>query len=229
MKEVANYKILPMLCNERGVITVKNLTGLMLDLAFRQSEKIEKNFPIMDKKVWLIYSWDIEFISPIYGEDEIEITTFPTNMKRFYAYRNFEIRRDGDLVAKAEVCLILYDLEKQRASIIDKEIAKAFGTNEKTYSGKAYKMGDDFDRERKIQIRRADFDKNLHVNNGIYFDFLREIEAFDEVELSYIKLVYKNEIRKEDDVLIFYKKDEKQIDFKIESHINHAFGVISYV
>lgn len=229
MKEVGNYKVLPMYCNENGIISIKNLTGLMLDLAFKQSEKFEKNLSIMDGKVWLIYSWDIEFLSSIHEKDEIEITTLPTYMKRFYAYRNFEVRRDGEIVAKAKTSLILFDTEKKRASLIDKKILAAYGENQETYAGKAYKEARDFNKSGKIQVRRADFDKNHHVNNGIYFDYLREIEGFDEEKISYIKLVYRNEIRKEEEVLISYKENDNKVDFKIESDINHAYGVISYV
>ena len=60
MKEIRNYKVLPMLCNDKGIITIKNLTGLMLDLAFRQAARLEENLSEMDQKVWLLYSWDIE-------------------------------------------------------------------------------------------------------------------------------------------------------------------------
>lgn len=201
----------------------------MLDLAFKQSERLEKNLPIMDGKVWLIYAWDIEFISPIYEGSEIEITTFPTYMKRFYAYRNFEIRRDGEILVRAKASMVLFDTEKKRASLIDKKILAAYGENQETYAGKAYKEARDFNKSGKIQVRRADFDKNHHVNNGIYFDYLRDIEGFDEEKVSYIKLVYRNEIRKEDEVLIFYKENDNEVDFKIESDINHAYGVISYV
>lgn len=229
MKEVGIYKVLPMYCNEKGIITIKNLTGLMLDLAFKQSERLEKNLSIMDGKAWLIYAWDIEFSSPIYEGDEIEITTFPTYMKRFYAYRNFEIKVSNKFVARAKASLILFDTEKKRASLIDKEIAAAYGENEETYSGNPYKLANDFEKEKEIQVRRADFDQNHHVNNGIYFDYLREIQGFDEEKVSYIKLIYKNEIRKEDEVLIFYKENDNEVDFKIESEINHAYGVISYV
>lgn len=229
MKEVGIYKILPVYCNEKGIVTIKNLTGLMLDLAFKQSERLEKNLSIMDGKVWLIYAWDIEFISPIYEGNKIEITTFPTYMKRFYAYRNFEIRGNGEIVVRAKASMVLFDRKKGRASIIDEKIAAAYGENEETYSGNPYKLAKDFEKEKEIQVRRADFDQNHHVNNGIYFDYLKEIQGFDEEKVSFIKLVYKNEIRKEDEVLIFYKKNESDIDFKIESDKNHAYGVFSYV
>ncbi len=170
----------------------------------------------MEGKTWLLYSWDIKFLRPIRKGDEIEITTFPTYMKRFYAYRNFEIRKDGEIFVMAKASMVLFDRKKARASIIDEKIAAAYGENKETYSGNPYKLVKDFERGKKIQVRRTDFDQNHHVNNGIYFDYLREIEGFDEERISYIKLVYKNEIRKEDEVLLFYKKNEKLIDFKID-------------
>lgn len=84
-----------MFCNEKKTITLRYLTGLMLDISTIQASRVEKNLGAMDKKVWLLYAWDIEFIKPIKECDEVEITTIPTHMQRFYAYRNFFVKKDG--------------------------------------------------------------------------------------------------------------------------------------
>ena len=46
MKEIRTYRVGSMLCNKEGFLSLKNLTGLMFDISFIQSDKIEKNLDI---------------------------------------------------------------------------------------------------------------------------------------------------------------------------------------
>ena len=218
-----------MFCNEEKIITLRYLTGLMLDISTIQASRVEKNLGAMDKKVWLLYAWDIEFLKSIKEGDEVEITTIPTHMKRFYAYRNFFVKKDGEILAKAKASFILFDWEKMRAAIIDKSLSEAYGVSTEEYKGKPYKKKDDFADKKQVYIRRADFDQNLHVNNGVYFDYIKEIPGFDEGKVSYIKMIYKNQIKEQEKVGLFYKENDKQVDFEIRSEISHAYGVVEYV
>lgn len=229
MKDSKIYKIMSIYCNEKDVITMRNLTGLMLDISTIQAERVEKNLSSMDNKVWLLFSWDIEIMKPVRKDDEVEITTIPTHMKRFYAYRNFYVKKDGEILIRAKASFILFDREKLRASIIDKEVLDAYGISSEIYQGRDYKKVNDYENSKEISIRRADFDKNYHVNNGVYFDYIKEIPGFDEEKVSYIKMIYKNQIKDEEKVKLIYKTGDFKVDFKIESKNEHAFGVVEYV
>lgn len=230
MKDSKNYEIGPMFCGEEGHITIRSLTGLMLDISTIQANRVEKNLKFMDNKVWLLYSWDIEISKPIKEGCEIKITTIPThNMKRFFAYRNFIVENHGGILAKAKAAFILFDKVKQRAAIIDKDVIASYGESPEIYEGRPYEKVDDFEVAKEISIRRADFDKNHHVNNGIYFDYIKEIPGLDEEKISYIKMIYKNQIKNEEKVGLFYKKGQDKIDFKIGSEIDHAYGMVEYV
>lgn len=65
MDYTKTYKVRSMFTNENGIITLRSLTGLMVDLAFSQAREIEKDLAEMDDKTWLLYSWDIEIIKQI--------------------------------------------------------------------------------------------------------------------------------------------------------------------
>lgn len=229
MKNSKIYEIGPMFCGENGHITMRNLTSLMVDISTIQAERVEKNLKAMDDKVWLLYSWDIEILKPIKEGCEIKITTIPTHMKRFFAYRNFIVEGNGEILAKARATFILFDQDKQRAAIIDKKVLEAYGESPEIYLGKAYEKQENFEKSKQVSIRRADFDKNHHVNNGVYFDYIKEIPGLDEGKISYIKMIYKNQIKKEEKVGLFYKESPKKIDFKIGSEIDHAYGMVEYV
>lgn len=226
MKDTKTYEIGAMLCDRDRQITIKNLLNLMLDLSFAQAKRVESNLKTMEDKSWLLYAWDIKFLKPIREGDLVVITTIPTHMRRFYAYRNFIVKRDGEVLVRAKASFILYDRSKKRASIIDKEVQRAYGEEEEAYKGEVYKISKNFTNERKIQLRKADFDKNGHVNNAIYFDYLMEI--YDR-KPSHIKLIYKNEIREGDEPILFYKTEDGKVDFKIATDRNHAYGVVTYV
>lgn len=229
MKDSKIYKIMSIYCNEKDVITVRNLTGLMLDISTIQAERVEKNLSSMDKKAWLLFSWDIEIIKPIRKDDEVEITTIPTHMRRFYAYRNFYVKKDGETLIRAKASFILFYKEKLRASIIDKEVSDVYGISPEVYQGRDYKKVNNYENLKEISIRRADFDKNYHVNNGVYFDYIKDIPGFDEEKVSYIKMIYKNQIKDEEKVKLIYITGDFKVDFKIESKNEHAFGVVEYV
>lgn len=46
-------------------------------------------------------------MKPVRKDDEVEITTIPTHMKRFYAYRNFYVKKDGEILIRAKASFIL--------------------------------------------------------------------------------------------------------------------------
>ncbi|WP_106460925.1 acyl-[acyl-carrier-protein] thioesterase [Anaerococcus sp. Marseille-P3915] len=229
MKETMTYRIGSMLCNKEAFLSFKNLTGLMFDVSFIQSAKVEKDLD-MKGKAWLVYSWDIEIDEHIKAGDVIEITSIPTKIKRFYAYRNFLVKKDGKEIARACAKLILFDRLKGKLIPIDENIQKAYGEEKLIYAGKDFKRSSDFDNSKQIIIRKADFDENSHVNNGIYFDFLKEIENIREDRISYIKIIYKNEIKDQKEISLSYRNTENEVEFSIDSdNTNHSYGVIRYV
>lgn len=229
MEYTKTYEIRSMFCNEKGIITMRSLTSLMVDLAFSQAGEVEKNLSVMKNKTWLLYSWDIEILKQLRKGMEVEVTTIPTHMKRFYAYRNFLIKNSGEVFARAKATFILFDIEKQRAGIISSDVLEAYGESPETYAGKSYKSLSAYGKEKEIAIRRADYDENHHVNNGVYFDYIKEIPGFDEENLSYIKMIYKNQIKNEQEVRLFYEDCPNRVDFKIGSALDHAYGVVEYV
>ena len=201
----------------------------MFDVSFIQSDKIEKDLD-MERKVRLVYSWDIEIDEPIKAGDVIEITSIPTQIKRFYAYRNFIIKKEARKISRACAKLVLFDRSKGKLIPIDENIQKAYGEEKLIYAGKDFKRPSNFVNSKQIIIRQADFDENGHVNNGIYFDFLKEIENIREDRISYIKIIYKNEIKDRKEISLSYKNSENEVEFSIDSdNTNHSYGVIRYV
>ena len=229
MIDTNTYKIGLKDCNQNGFLTIKNMISLMLDVSFDQAGRVEKNID-MDNFAWMLYSWDLEIKRPIRDQEKIQISTIPTHMKRFYAYREFFIKKDGEILASSFAKFILFDKEKLRPAIIGKDLEEAYGREKQSLFEKKVKRKDNFDTSQDIHIRKADKDINGHVNNALYFDYIKEIDEFRDENISFIKMVYKNEIRDEKKICLSYKNIDNRSSFSIDSPSkNHAYGEIFYV
>lgn len=213
MRKTKEFEIGRFITNSEGYLKNKYLLGLMFEVSFDQAEEVEDE-KIMKDKRWIVYSWDIKIEKPIKAKDKIKITTFAIDMNKFYAYRNFFIEKDGEIIAKAYCVFLLFDLKKMRPVKISKEIASDYQKENQIYEEKSHQYEKDFGPLKKIQIRRTDLDSNYHVNNASYMDLLGEISGIKDQDVEFINIVYKNEIR--DKKYVFGQKCEKNNEISYE-------------
>lgn len=207
MRKSKEFEVERFLTNSEGYLKNKYLLSLMFEVSFDQAEEVEDK-KIMEDKRWVVYSWDIKIKKPIKAKDKIKITTFAIKMNKFYAYRNFFIEKDGEIIVETYCVFLLFDLKKMRPIKIPKEIAKAYGKEDPIYKEKSHKYEGDFVDLEKIQIRNTDLDSNYHVNNASYMDLLGEISNIKDQDIEFINIVYKNEIRNKK--YIFGQKCQKE-------------------
>lgn len=216
MKTRRKFKVDHYLCNSQGYIKMRYLLNLMFQVALDQSKIAEKGLD-MENLRRIAYSWNLEIEEPIKNEDELEITTFATDMKKFYAYRNFTVEREGKLIAKAYCEFLMMDLNRLRPVKMPKELAPAYGLEESIYDGRSLEYKKDFEDPKPIYIRKNDLDENKHVNNAAYLDLIREIVDVKDEDIRYLNVVYKNEIRKEREIFGESISYGKENDFKLTS------------
>ncbi|WP_049690522.1 acyl-[acyl-carrier-protein] thioesterase [Anaerococcus jeddahensis] len=207
MRKSKEFEIGRFLANSEGYLKNKYLLSLMFEVSFDQAKEVEDE-KIMEDKRWVVYSWDIKIKKPIREKDKIKITTFAIDMNKFYAYRNFIIEKDGEIIVESFCVFLLFDLKKMRPIKIPKEIAKAYQKENPIYKEKSHKYVENFGDLEKIQIRMTDIDSNYHVNNAAYMDLLGEISNVKDQDIEFINIVYKNEIR--DKKYIFGQKSQKE-------------------
>lgn len=206
MRKSKEFEIGRFLTNSDVYLKNKYLLSLMFEVSFDQAKEVEDE-KIMEDKRWIVYSWDIKIKKPIRAKDKIKITTFAIDMNKFYAYRNFFVEKDGEIIVEAFCVFLLFDLKKMRPIKIPKEIAKAYQKENPIYKEKSQKYVENFGDLEKIQIRNTDIDSNYHVNNAAYMDLLGEISNVKDQDIEFINIVYKNEIR--DKKYVFGQKSQK--------------------
>lgn len=222
MKTSKEFTIERFLTNSDGYLKMKYLLGLMFEVSFEQADILENKDTMKDKR-WIVYSWDIKIKNPIKAGDKIEIETFPIDMKKFYAYRNFTIKRDGELIAVAYCSFLLFDLSKMRPIKIPESLMNSYKKEEAVYIEKRQKYAKDFEEPKKIYIRKNDIDLNGHVNNASYMDLIREISDIKDQDIGYINIVYKNEIRDKKFVLGEIAKEKEEESFRLINEDNKIY------
>lgn len=227
MKEVKEFVIGSFLVNSEGYLKMRNLLGLMFEVSFVQAEKIEDK-KLMEDKRWIVYSWDIKLDEPIKAGDRIEIATFSVGMKKFYAYRNFTIKRNDKTIGLAYCVFLLFDLKKLRPIKVPKTLEEAYQSEKAIYLGQNPDYSEGFEFSKKIYIRKNDIDGNYHVNNAAYMDIIREISNIKDQDIGYLKIVYKNEIRKKDYVIgkLSNKKLEESFKLVDDNDKTYSYGKI---
>lgn len=227
MKEVKKFVIGSFLVNSEGYLKMRNLLGLMFEVSFAQAEKIEDK-KLMEDKRWLVYSWDIKLDDPIRAGDRIEIATFCVGMKKFYAYRNFTIKRNDKTIGLAYCVFLLFDLKKLRPIKVPKTLEEAYQSEKAIYLGQNSDYSEGFECSKKIYIRKNDLDGNYHVNNAAYMDIIREISDIKDQDIGYLKIVYRNEIRKKDYVIGKSSNKKLEESFKLvdDNDKTYSYGKI---
>lgn len=209
-------KVPYMLCDRYKNLSIRNLISIMADISLNHSYILEKDMD-MAKYRWIVYSWDVEIINAIRENDRIQVSTHVVGMNKFYAHRNFSIKRDGEIIVKAYGVFLLVDIDRMRPVKMMPELIETYKRDEKIYEKPSITYIKDFDESKEIIVRYTDIDSNFHVNNAVYFDYINDLCKFDIKDIKFFNIVYKNEIRNKKVLIGEYKKLNREIDYRLRS------------
>ena len=102
----------------------------MQNVAMRHSAKVGYDWEKYQElgTSWIIKSHFIEYKAPAFKDEEIELVTWVSNMKKLSSLRKYRFVRPGDskVLAVAETNWVYVDASSGRPKRIDKEVAEAF-------------------------------------------------------------------------------------------------------
>lgn len=223
-----------------NLATNKTILEIMEDIASVHSASVGFGVKeIQDNNAaWALLDWKVKVIRRPDYDEEIKAVTWSRKADRLLAYRDFKLfDKDENLIAIGSSRWIYMNLEKRRpmkitadimdryesedVSVFDEEIAKidiSALENEQEIASLNYKL------------RRRDMDYNGHMHNISYIDIANEVlpeELYFNKHFSDIRVEYKKEILKDDDVVVKYFQDNDRVlvTFETENKLN---AVIEY-
>lgn len=200
------------------------ITGLMnffSDVAVQQSENLGIGLEYLKENnvAWVIYKWDIYLKRyPMFNE-KVRVRTMPYSLRKFYAYRTFEmIDEKGDVIAEANSLWFFIDIKNRKSIRILDKMYDAYGidrSNNKALNMEKIKSPERIDYEENFNIRYTDIDTNRHVNNVKYVDWAIEtipVDIVDNYELKSISIIYEKEITYGEHIKVVTQIEENNDD-----------------
>ena len=213
--------------DSKNYITDKGLLAAMEDAGGIHSEIAGYGILNMNEthRFWMILAWHVEIIRrPKYNET-ITIHTWSKPCKRLYVYRDFEVfDESGNLIATAGAKWVFINTENN-------SIVKANDDMFQTYKIEPEKSSTDTALLDKLNepktysnvisytINREMIDINGHVHNLDYLDLAYKAlpEEVYEKEFKKIDIMYKKEIKLDENVKCFYSNENNSHTVTIKS------------
>ena len=167
---------------------------------------------------WVLTDWKIcvsEF--PRYGQ-KIKVETWSEGLTSpFGTSRNFYLYADGALAVEGTSKWVRLDLKTGRPMKVEADLLDRYGPEpgKKVFGGEKLEkisLPEAFEAEKKIQLRRSDFDFNDHVHNLNYYDFALEVlpsgtDGSPESAAKNLRVSYKTALKQGDEAVAKFARD----------------------
>jgi len=190
----------------RGELPNSALARLFQETAMRATTDagFPNNWFTARKSVWVIHELTLEHMRPIHYADELEITTWLSDMQRVRTHREYLARNAAtqEIVARGQAHWAHLNIETLMPARIPSEISERFAPNgmraiprvePRTYGRDNPAPTQAFRARRRVQ--RYETDAMQHVNNTIYLDWVEEALADASMDWAGTKLGAENAVR----------------------------------
>ena len=179
------------------------------------------------KTAWIVLGWKIKVIKrPKYGQS-LNIHTWSREMIKLYAYHDFEIYDENDeLCVVATSKWILIDIEKGRFVKATQEMLDKYESEPEKLvfekrELKKIEVPSEYSNVTSYIAQRRDIDVIGHMHNLYYLDLAYEAlpkEVYsDQRPFENIEIMYKKEVKLDEEVICKYTKSDNKHIIVIES------------
>jgi acyl-CoA thioesterase FadM len=166
-----------------GLLAPPALAGYLQEIAGNHATELGCGLEAMRGQGvgWVLSRQRLEIAAPIRAGDVLSVETWPSGVERLLAVRDFLVRRDGAVAARALTHWLVIDLKSRRPVRPDRVLQERYRTaTEHVFPGAAPPLPEleRADAERPLDVRYQDIDQIQHVTNSSYLAWA--IEAVPE-------------------------------------------------
>ncbi|MDD3223159.1 MAG: thioesterase [Clostridium sp.] len=229
----SDYQVHHYEANRNGKVFVTSLMDYLEDNAVNHAEKLNIgiDYLLKNKIAWVIYKWDVKINKYPVVTEKLKVRTKPYSIKRFFAYRQYEILNSEDeVIASANSLWFLIDTERRRPTRVSKEMYTKFGlTIEDNDEIEFEKLKDPKDAKyvKEFEVRYSDIDTNNHVNNVKYITWALESvpkNILNNYKVKRLKVNYEKETAYGEIVKILSEIKESEGEYITISRILNSEG-----
>ena len=162
-----------------GLLSAPALSGWLQEAAGRHAEQLGVGVEVLQQRglTWVLARQAVEVDRPVAMGDRAEVATWPSGTDRLSAFRDFEVRVEGELRIRAVTQWILIDLAT-RKPVRPRSVLPAAFVEETPHvlpmRPSRPPAPDPAQIDRAFSTRYLDIDRNLHVTNASYVEWACE-------------------------------------------------------
>jgi acyl-ACP thioesterase len=163
-----------------GALAVPALAGYLQEVAGHHADALGVGLDLLRREglTWVLSRARIELEAPLRLGDALEIATWPSGLERLAARREFEVRRGGDIVARATSAWFVLDLASRRPvrpeRALDPRLPRTPGVHVVDLADGKLPELRHWDIQKRFHVRYEDIDVNEHVTNTSYLTWALE-------------------------------------------------------
>lgn len=219
--------------DKNNKLTNRAILNFMQDVAGAHAESLHDglNDKEIIKTAWIILNWKLEVLKrPKYNE-ELEISTWVSNIDKYFLLREFEVKCKKKIIARASSRWVLTDTNNSRLTKIPDETIKKYKAN----GNNIFKIEDKIREPENLKLMyeetvgRTKIDTNNHLNNIYYLDLAVESlpeEVYEKEELNNIEIIYKKASKYKEKLKCFYSKEANKHIIAIKGEKDDLHGII---
>lgn len=174
---------------------------------------------------WILLGWKVKVIIRPKYNDELTVETWGRDSNRAYTYRDYKIYDEsGKLCIIATSKWAIVDIRNGRLAELTPELTEPYQCEKKNVFEEdcnlKLKEPKTNISQIKYKVQRRDIDINKHVHNLYYLDFAYEAlpqEVYEKKECDNIEIMYKKQIKLDDEIKCLYTKEEEKNIITIKS------------
>ncbi len=164
----------------RGRLSILSIFNFMQEAASSHADALGVSIQqlLSNNYTWLLSRLKIKMTSYPVWTDRLTVLTWPSGTQRLFALRDFQLKDQNDNTVGAAVSAwLIIDTHKRRPARIApfvKRLKPLEGDHILPDTLDKLQPLNEFDDERKFQVRFRDLDINQHVNNASYVEWVLE-------------------------------------------------------
>jgi acyl-CoA thioester hydrolase len=179
-----NFRVRHYECDAYGHLNNANYLRYMQEAAFDASAAAGFGMLRYEQmqRLWLVRETEIEYLLPLYYNDNVAVKTWVLDFHRYTSRRAYEFHNttDGSLAARGITNWVFLDTASGRPAVIPPELAVIYRPEgeladfppAERFPKAPTPPAEVFSTRRKVRWR--DIDRLKHVNNAIYLEYVEE-------------------------------------------------------
>ena len=220
--------------NKEGLLDIPSVLNYFQDCSTFQSEYLGVGMDYLKKKkrVWVLNSWQIEFIQDIGMLEDIETGTWSYGSRGVYGYRSFVLNKaDGTRAVNANTIWVFTDIDTGMPIKVKQEDIEVYGLEPKidmTDYGRKIVTGSEGVAETEFPVRKYHIDTNGHVNNVKYVQFAMEYLE-ENVKVRVLRAEYKKSAKYGDIICPVIYKEENTLTVSLNDVAGDAYARVQFI